>query len=187
MWFYFFLGVARFGALYPGGACVTTRCANPGASANRAPGQLAPRPAGPFEALATQSSWGWPAGGSVAFISCPPLSLLSQALQEARGAHSVYRSPRAELPLQCPEGRGLLLCQRRRSRSAARHANPDGRRRLAGSLLATLGDTSAPVRLEGQLGPGWLQAGQWPGFCCWRPPASEGRRKGPGSPSARMC
>lgn len=33
-----------------------------------------PMPSRAFEALATQSSWGWPAGGSVAFISvllCP--------------------------------------------------------------------------------------------------------------------
>ena len=73
-------------------------------------------------------------------------------------------------------------------------ADPDRRRRLTGALGHRRGCARpVPVRSspfwarEAQPRPRWLRVERWLGSCCWRPLASEGRRRCPGSPSARMC
>lgn len=137
-----------------------------------------------------------PAGGwPVAFISAPPLSSLSQALQEDRG-RAAYRSPPPAPPLQCPAGLRLLFFRRRRRTTGARchrglGSAPTPDSHALGHLCRRAPRVPVrprPLRVgEEQSRPGWPPAGRWPGSCSWRRRGSEGRRRGPGSPSARMC
>lgn len=119
----------------------------------------------------------------------PPLSSLSQALQEARGpALSIAPHPRLHRHFNARQIAGCGSFKGGGGPGAPRaKADSDRRRSLT---RAPLGTDARPCALRARVGqprPGWPQAGQWQGSCCWRPPASEERLRGPSSPSARMC
>lgn len=160
-------------------------------------GAVGSLPGRAFEGSGNAELPGLAGGGPLAFISVPLCPLYLRLSRRPGGPLCLsLPAPPAAPPLQCPAGRGLLLSRRRRTTRGGRvtaDSDPRGpaiRARAPGHPRRCA--QSVPVRsspfqaLERRPRPGWPRAGRWLGSCCWRLRASEGRLRGPGSPSARM-